>query len=171
MLADGLGEGAEDDALLGEGPAEGRRDAHGVEDGVHRHLALGLHARQHFPLAERNAELVEGLHQRGVDGVRPIFGALGRGPVDDVLEIDARQLDMPPVRRAHPLPFAERVEPELQQPLRLPLLGGDQPDNVFAESLGRIFLGDFGHEAFLVFLRGDILDQFVHLERTKILNL
>ena len=170
MLAHRLGEGAEDDALLGQALAEGRSHAHGIEHGVHRHAALGLHASQHLPLVQRDAQLVEGFQQRGVDLVRAVFVAFGRRPVDDVLEIDGRQLEVPPLRRGHLPPLAERPQTELQQPVRLAFLGGNQADDVLVEALRHVLLGDFGHEAVLVLLGGEIPDQIIH-RNTKIIIL
>ena len=64
---------------------------------------------------------------------------------------------MRPVRLRHLLPFAEGVQPELQQPLRLFLPGRYLPDDVLVEPFGQEFLLNVRHEALLVFGGSDLL--------------
>src|SRR5207237_2691181 len=61
MLLHRLGEGTEDDARLGQLRLEGGGHRDAVEDGVHRD------AGEPLLLLERDAELLEGLEQLGVD--------------------------------------------------------------------------------------------------------
>ena len=69
-----------DDAFLGQRLAESGLDRYGVENGVYRG------AGQHASLMQGNAEFVEGSHQLGVD-LLFLWSLLGRGKIDDVLEI------------------------------------------------------------------------------------
>ncbi len=171
MLAHGLGEGTEDYPLVRQRLTEGGGDAHGVEDGVHRHLArlsagellLGFDARQHLPFAEGYAQLVEGLHELGYDFGRAFAVLLGSGVVDYVLIVDFGQFEVAPARLGHLLPFAECVQAEVQQPLRLLLLGGNQTNDVFVQAFGHVLLLDLGDEAFLVFTLRYVFQQIIHL--------
>ena len=155
MLLHRLGERAEDDALLREGLAEGRRDGDGIEDGVD-----GDHAGEHVALLEGNAQLLEGLGQFRVDLLRPVLVLLGSGIVDDVLEVDLGQVQMGPAGHLHRLPFPERVQAEFQEPVRLLLEAGDGTDDVFVQALGNEFLFHVRHEAFLVLPGGEFLYDF-----------
>ena len=72
----------------------GHRDA--VEHRIHRH------AGQQLLLVQRNAELLVGLQQLGIDFVQALEPGLllGRGVIDDVLVIDRRILDVGPLGSA-----------------------------------------------------------------------
>ena len=59
---------AENNAVLFQFFFIGRRDRNAVEHGIDRHAAF-LHARQNFLLLQRNAELVIGFQQFGIDFV------------------------------------------------------------------------------------------------------
>ena len=61
IVADGLRDGAEDDARLGQLLAEGGNHRNRVEDRVHGHFGRALDAGQNLLLLERNAELLVGL--------------------------------------------------------------------------------------------------------------
>ena len=101
IFADRLGDRAEDDAgllqLLLEGGDDRDRIEHRV-DGDPRALDAG----QHLALAERNAELLVGREQLGIDLVEALraLAALRRGVVVDVLEVDLRIVDLGPGRLA-----------------------------------------------------------------------
>ena len=152
-----LGERAEDDSFLRERLPEGRLDGHGVEDGVDGH-----HAGQDVPFLEGDAQLLEGFGQFRVDLLRTVLVLPGGGVVDDVLEVDLGQVQMGPPGHFHPLPLAERVQAEFQQPLRLLLEPGNRADDVLVQALGNKILFHVRHEAFLVFPAGEFLyDLFV----------
>ena len=88
-------------------------------------------------LAQRNAELLVGLEELRVDVVerlRPVLPRLGRRVVDDRLVVDRRVVDVLPGRLLHREPVAVGLQAPLEQPLRLVLLGGDQPDDVFVQA-------------------------------------
>ena len=152
ILPYGLGEGAEYYALLGERLAEGRRDAYRIEDRVYRDLPPGLHSGKHLPLVQGDAQLVEGLHERRIDLRRTVLVALGSGIVYYVLKVYLRQPEMSPAWRRHLLPPAERVQPEVEKPLRLPLLGGNQTDYILVQPLGYVLLLDIRHKTAVVLL-------------------
>ena len=59
---------------------------------------------------------------------------------------------MPPGRDSHLLPFAEGIQTEIQQPLRLLFLGRNQTDNILVQALRDEFLVHVCHESVLVFL-------------------
>ena len=131
----------------------GHRDA--VEHRVHGH------AGQQFPLPQGNAQLLVGPQQLGVDLVQALRSVgLGprRGVVANGLIVDGRVLDVGPGGLLHGEPVAIGLQPPLQQPFRLALLGRDQSDDVFVQA-GRHRVGiDVGEESVLVFLVGKGLD-------------
>jgi hypothetical protein len=83
MLADRLGDRAEDDALLLELALEGGGDRDAVEDRIDRDPG------QHLLLLERDAELLVGAQELRVDLVQALgtFAGLGRGVVVGVLKV------------------------------------------------------------------------------------
>ena len=97
MVVHGLAERAEDDALLGQRRAEGRAHRHRVEHGVDGD------ARQDLLLVERDAQLVEGLAQLGVDLVEAVEDRLllRRRVVADGLVVDRVVVDVVPRRLGH----------------------------------------------------------------------
>ena len=127
--------------------------------GVRARIACsrGLDTRQDLPFVQGNPQFVKGLHQRGVDLGRPLAVLLGCSPIDNILIINLRQLEVAPVGFLHHLPFPESVQPELQQPVRLALLFGNHPYYVLVQPLGNIFLLYVSDKSFLIFLRGEFL--------------
>ena len=143
-----LAHGAEDDARLLQRLLVGGGDGNAVQHGVHGH------AGQPFPLLEGDAQLVEGLQDLGVDLVQALGGvaAGGGGVVVDVLVVDGVVVNVGPGRLLvlEPLPVPEGLEPPLQQPLGLFLLGRDEAYDVLAEPLGGQVGVDVDGEAPLV---------------------
>ena len=130
VVRDCLGEGTEDDPLLGQFSLEGRCDGNAVHDGVHGH------AGETLLFVERDAEFVEGLAQLGVNLVERVerLLLLGRGVVADGLVIRLRVSQVRPLRLAERLPVAKGLQSPLGEPRRLVLLGGDEADGVLAQA-------------------------------------
>ncbi len=168
MFAHGLRERAEDDSLLLECSTEGRLHRDRVKD------RIDGHAREGFPLVERYSQLVESLFELGVNLLRTVAVLLRRGIVYNVLKVNLGDVQMPPFRRRHPLPFAEGVETEVQQPPRLLLLRGNKAYDVLVQALGDELLLKIRHEAVFIFLPGDVFDYislfcipFVHISSSS----
>ena len=70
-------------------------------------------------------------------------------------------IQMSPVRHLHFLPFAECVQAEVQQPLRLLFPRGNHTHDVLIQALRYKVLVDIRHEAFLVFFLRYVLKQFL----------
>ena len=68
---------------------------------------------------------------------------------------------MSPVGHLHLLPFAECVQAEVQQPLRLAFPLGYHPDNVFVQAFGYKVLVHVRDEAFLIFFLRYVLEKFL----------
>ena len=113
-----------------------------------------------FCSCERDAELVEGRLDLRIEIVEALQRRLllrGR-VVDDVLEVDRREVHVVPLRFGHPLPDAECVQAPRQQPLRLALLGRDDPDDLLVQPRRDRLGVDVGDEAVLVVLIRKLLD-------------
>src|SRR5262245_15555116 len=155
VLPHRLGERAEDDPERAQLLLEGGGDRDAVEDRVHRH------PREDLLLLERDAELLVGAAQLRVDLVerlRPFRRRLGSGVIDDVLVVDLRVADVRPGRLGHRQPVAVRLEPPLEHEGRLPLLGGDGPDDLLVQPLRDRVGFDVGGEAVLVVLGRQVLE-------------
>ena len=92
---------------------------------------------------------------------------LGRGVIISVLVIDLGDVELGPADFLHLEPGAIGLQPPVEHPLGLVLLGRDEADRVFVEALGREFLLDVGDEAPFVILRDlllelAVLDGLVH---------
>lgn len=155
VVLHGLGDGAEDDAELGELLAVGGLDADGVHDGVYGHSG------QLFLFLERDAELIERVEQLGVHLVEALlqFLGLGGGIVADGLQVDGGDVEVSPVRRGHRQPMAVGAQAELEQPFRLVLEAGDGADGLFVESGGHDLGVDVGHETVLVVVLLGLAEQ------------
>ena len=165
MLAHGLAERAEHDAQGGELPLEGGGDRHAVEHGVHGHAGQGL------ALLERDAELLVGLEEFGIDLVEALGGVLlglGRRPVADGLVVDRRVVHQRPGGLGHRLPVAKGLQPPLQQPLGLALLARDEGDDLLVEAGGERVLLDVRDEAPLVVAPGEVLDLGIELGPARV---
>src|SRR5690606_22942259 len=78
-----------------------------------------LHPGKDHLLPERDAELLVGAQQLGIDlvkGFRTVLEALRTGVVILVLEVDLRVVEHRPVRLLEPDPAARGVEPPLGHP-------------------------------------------------------
>ena len=165
MVLDGLREGTEDDADLGELRLERRRDGHRVHHGVHGD------AGERGLLTERDAQFLEvgqDLLRHVVDGIVLHLRA-GRGEVVRVLVVDLGDLQVCPVGRLALFQELEKVpeglEPVLEEPLGLLLLRRDVTHRVLGEPLGCLLAGDVRDEAVLVALLGDVLEEIVFCVR------
>ena len=156
IVAHGLGERAEDDALLCQRLAERGLDRYGVKHRVH------CGAGQHASLVQGNAEFVESGHQLGVDLLllRRFFG--GR-EIDDVLEVYLRDVQVGPCRHLHGQPLAVGLQAEVEEPLRLALFLRYQPYNVLVQALGDELLLHLRLKAVLVLGGAYILKYVVFL--------
>ena len=96
-----------------------------------------------------NAQLVEGSHQLWVD-LLFLWSLLGRGKIDDVLEIYLGNIQMGPRGHLHGQPLAVGLQAEVEEPLRLALLPGNQAYDVLVQPFGDKFLLHLGLEAVLV---------------------
>src|SRR5262245_6058422 len=181
MLLQRLGNRAEDHARLGELRLEGGGDRHGVEHRIDRHTAVAvaaallvlvlvlvlalvlttasglLDAEQRLPLAQRDAELLVGLEDLGIDLVERLRSVLllGRGVVIDVLVIDRGVGHARPAGLAHGQPAPIGVEPPGEHPLGLVLLRRDEADNVFGKALRGLVGFDIRDESVLVLVDVD----------------
>ena len=167
MLADRLGDRHEDHAGLLQLLLEGRGDRDGIEHRVDGDPARRLDAGQDFLLAQRNAELLVGLEDLGIDLVEGFRRRvhLRRGVVVDLVVVDLVVRHARPVRLLHGQPAAIGVEPPFEHPLRLALLGRDEADHVLGEALRGLLHLDFGLETVLVLInvdRADLLDRLLH---------
>ena len=156
IVAHGLRERAEDDALLCQRLAERGLDRYGVEDGVH--CGTG----QHASLVQGDAELVKSGHQLGVD-LLFLGSLLGRGEIDDILKIYLGNVQMGPRRSFHGQPLAVGLLAEVKEPLRLALFLRYQPYNVLVQALGNELLLHLRLKAVLVLGGAYILKYVVFL--------
>ena len=97
-----------------------------------------------------NAQFLESGFQLRVYMVRTVF--LRCREIDDILKVYLRYVQMRPPRHLHFLPFAESIEAEIQQPLRLLLFRGNEPDDVFVQTFRNEFLLHIGDETVFVLL-------------------
>ena len=100
---------------------------------------------------QRNAQFVKGCLQLRV--YLPL-GALWFGCriIYYILEIYLRNLQMGPPWHLHLLPPCKGLEPELQHPLWLTLLAGDEPYGLLRQALGNILLLYIGDKALFILL-------------------
>ena len=108
-------------------------------------------------LADRNAELLVGLENLGIDLVerlRPVV-LLGRRVVIEVLVVDRAEIHPRPGRLAHGEPAAIGLEPPGQHPLGLALLGRDEADGVLGQALGGLVGFDQRLEPILILVDVD----------------
>src|SRR5438876_9115329 len=121
-------------------------------------------ARQPLPLLDRDPQLLERFDQLGVDLVQALeLGALlGRRVVADRLVVDGPVRHVRPVGLRHLEPVAVRLEPPLEHPLWLTLLGRNQPDDVLAQARRNDIGLDVGDEPVLVRLENLGFDPGAH---------
>ena len=150
-------ETAEDDALLLERRLKGGLHAHAVEHHIHSH------AHQTLLFFQRDAQLLEGLHQFGIGLVQAVELRLllGRAVVVAVLVVDLGVVHMRPVRLLHLQPQAVGLQPPLQHPLGLVLLRADEADDVLVQPLRGLLALDVRDEAVGVLLLGDLAEDIV----------
>ena len=141
--------------------AEGGRDADAVEHRIDRDFARAFDPGEHLLLLDRDAEFLIDAQDFGIDLVErsKLWLRLGRGVIISVLIIDRRNVELGPVDLLHLQPRGISLEPPVEHPLRLVLLGGDEADGVFGQALGREVGLDVRAEAPLIIL-GDRLAEF-----------
>ena len=164
MLLQRLGDRHEQDAGLGEFLLEGGRDRHRIEHRIDRDARasaiLALDAEQRLPLAQRNAELLVGLEDFGVDLVERLRAVLllRRRIVVEVLVVDRTEFDARPSRLAHGEPAPIGVEPPGEHPVGLALLGRDEADDILGQALGGLVGFDQRLEPILILVDVDAAD-------------
>ena len=161
MLFHCLGKRTENDALFRQRLTESSRHRHGIKHSIHSHSGKGR------PFTERNPELVKSLFKLRVYLLGPVAVLFRSSIVDYVLKVYFRYLQMSPCRDFHLLPAPEGSEPELKKPLRLLLLGGNEPYYVLVEPFRNEFLLDISDKTMLILLTGYLLQYvffrpFVH---------
>ena len=130
---------------------EGGRDRDAVEHGIDRDAVarrcrlavlaefrfLAHDAEQRLALAQRDAELLVGLEDLGIDVVERLrrLEVARRGIIVGVLIVDRPVFDLGPLRLAHGEPAPIGVEPPLEHPGGLVLLGRDEADGVLRQAL------------------------------------
>ena len=148
-----------DDAQLGQLVLERGGYGDAVEDGIYSH------ASEHFLLFERDAQLLIGGQNFGIDLVEAVeLFLLGGRVVHDVLVVDVGIVDHGPALALlaarwilHREPAAIGFEPPVEHELRLFLFGGDEADDLFVEAgWGRVSLY-VGDESPLVIAVGKLL--------------
>ena len=146
IVADRLADGAEDHPCLVQLVLEGGGDADAVEHRIHRH------AGQRHLFMQRDAQLLVGFQQLGIDLVQRLLQrrVLGRGIIIGILVIDLGVMHPGPVGLLHGQPAAERGQAPFQHPFRLALLGRDEAHRVFGQALGRHVHLDVGDKAVFV---------------------
>jgi hypothetical protein len=155
MLVHRLGERAEDDPQLPELALEGGGDRDAVEHRVDRHPG------EDFLLLERDAELLVGAPQLGIDlleGTRTIGRRFRRRVIDDVVVVDGGVVDVGPGRLLHGEPVTVGLQPPVEHEGRLALLPGDETDHVLAQPLGDRVALHVGDETVLVILLRQVLE-------------
>ena len=166
MLADGLGDRHEDHAGLLQLFLEGGDDRNGIEYGIDGD-PRGLHAGEHFLLAQRNAELFIDLQHFRIDIVDRLRAgrALRRGVIVDIVEIDLRIVDARPGRLFQRQPALIGLETPFEHPLRFLLLRRNETDDVLGQALGRLVHLDRRLKPVFVLVhidQGDLIDCFLH---------
>src|SRR5262245_56850093 len=178
VLLQGFRDRHEQHTGLGELRLEGGRDRDRIEHGVDRNLAVAvaldhfrviavravgiLHAFERCDLAQRDAELLVGLEDLGVDFVERLRALLllGGRVVIDVLIVDRTVLHARPLGLAHGQPAVIGVEPPREHPLGLVLLRRDETDDVLGQAFGGLLGFDQRLEPVLVLIDVDTADLF-----------
>jgi hypothetical protein len=159
IFLDRLGDRAEDHAGGFQFLAERGRHGHAVEHRIHCDAALGAairlgldNAGEHLLLGNRNTELLVDAQDLGIDLVERTELRLHFGfrVIIGVLVIDRIDLQLRPVRSLQRQPEAIRLQPPVEHPLRLALLGRDESHGIFGKTLWREFLLDVRMETPLV---------------------
>ena len=177
MLAQRLRDRHEDHAGLLQLFLEGRGDRNRIEHGVDRDAVarreglailanftlfrlLAHNAEQRLALAQRNAELVVGLEDFGIDVVERLrrLEVGRRGIIVGVLIVDRPVVDLGPLRLAHGQPAPIGVEPPFEHPGRLVLLRRNEADGVLVQALRGLLGFDGRLEPILVLVNVDPAD-------------
>ena len=70
-------------------------------------------------------------------------------------------MDVPPLRLCLFLPVAEGLQTEVEHPLGLSLLSGDEPNDILVQPFLDDFSMDIRREAELIFLFGYLTDKLI----------
>ena len=153
----GFADGAEDDALLLEFFLKGSLHRYGVHHGINGY------ARQHHALFKRDAQLVESLHEFGVNLLLALALLLlcGVGIIGKVLIIYLREVDMRPIGLLEREPVTVSLEAVFKEPLGFFLLLGNEANNLLVQTLVNNFRLNIGGETVLIFLVRHITDELI----------
>ncbi len=157
-----LAEGAENHPMAGQLRFESGGHRYRIEHGVNGY------AREHFLLVKRDAQLIEGAQQLGVDLVEALefFLHLWGRVVADRLQVDRLVVDLGPARLTvlgQALESLESLQSHVEQPLGLVLLARDHAYDVGRQARRRGVRFDVGDKAVLVF--GVIGNRLVNCSR------
>ncbi len=157
IVLDRLAERAEDDAQLGEFLAMGGLDRHRVHHGVHSH------AGEHLLLLEGDTQAVERIEQLRIDLVEALgrLFLFGRGIVADRLIVDRRYVEVSPCRHRQCLPMAERLQPEVKQPVGFAFFLRYEAYDVLVESSSDDVAVNVGDKAVFIIGARDIAQHIV----------
>ena len=157
VIANSLGNGAENHARFRQLFFEGRRNRDGVEYRIDGNPCQG------GTLVQRNTQFFVGFQQLGVDFIQAlgaIFWALGRTKIGDLLVIDGRIVQVCPGRLFHLQPLTVSVQAPLQHPLRLAFLLGDEGDGVFIQARWQCVAFNIGYKAIFVLATNQLFHFF-----------
>ena len=155
MLANGFGNGAENNALFRQFGPIGGGDRNTVKNGVNRN-----HAGQCLLLFQRNAEFFISFQKFRIDFVQTLGRRLlfGRRVIAKTLIIDFIISQLGPRRLFHRLPELISFQTPVQQPVRLAFFAGNQTDNVFIQSHRHRIGINVRHKAVFIFVAALVND-------------
>ena len=157
IIADRLGHRTKDNSLFRKGLPESSLHRYGI------HHRIDRHAGHDHLLLERYPQLIESSLQLRIDLVQTVqfrFGFRSR-VVDNILEINLRQVEVRPTRHRHRLPMPESFQTVFEHPLRFSLFGRDQPHHLLVQTFRDHFGLDVGREAVFVFGTGQFRQYLI----------
>jgi len=156
MFFHGLGERAENDALLPESLSEGGGHGNRIEYSVYRDGRL--HAEQRVALVNGHAQLLVNGQQFRINFVQRLLLWLRRRIVTHALVVDGRVMHHRPLWLFHLKPVLIGLEPPLKEPIGFLLLMADEANGPFIEARrGRVGF-DVRDKAPLIVLVGQLVD-------------
>ena len=146
MILNRFTERAEDNPFLGQSLLERCLYRDTIHHGIDRHTT------QVLLLLKRYAQLIKRFQQLRINLIRALRPLLlfGSGIINDILEVDLRNIQMSPFWQIQSLPIPERFQTELKQPLRFLFFGGNQTDSLLIQSAMNNIRVNIRHETILI---------------------